>query len=527
MKKPTNLPKTNLVSFLQNLDPLAGLVLFVLGGLSFSFVVGVTWNFVNRTRVHQLTLVAGDRDGESYIVSKAIEQVVEANQPKIQIDVEETGGSSENIDRLEKGKAQLATAQADVPASPSARTVAVLYQDTFQLVVKDNSEINRFVDLKGKRIGLQQKGGQYRSFLEVARHYGLEQKDFIFVGGSDRQADEAFRQGRADAVFRVRASGNKSISELVQQDRGRLLPIEQAAAMQIKFPAFEPAVIPQGAYRGNPPVPAINLPTVGVQRTLLTNQNVNDEVIREIAAILNEHRQQIADAIPDEFAEVRPLVASISRPETTGGAGIPIHPGAIAFYERDKPSFIQENADYLAFILSVILLLGSWLWQLKAWIDRGKKDAADVYIEAAIDAMKDDGGNLEDKQQKLDLVFSQAASDLVGERISQESFRTFNEAYKTAREAIEHRRQLVQKQHEKQISLDQQKQTELSARYIKAVVELLRDGTKGKDFIQQELDKILQTAATDLINKNISQESFRTFIEAYKTTRDAIERKTA
>jgi TRAP transporter TAXI family solute receptor len=525
MNLPKKFPKSNLLQFFLHLDPLTGLILLLLGGLSFGFVIGVSWKLISQSKVHQLTLVAGDREGESYILSKAIEQVVESNHPHIQIHVQETGGTAENIKLLKDKKAQLATAQADIPADSSARIIAVLYEDTFQLVVKEQSAIKRFIDLKGKRIGLPQTGGQFRSFLDIAAHYGLQKQDFQFIGTNDQDVNEAFRQNQVDAVFRVRASGNRSISELVQRAQGRLLPIEQAAAMQIKYPAFEPSTIPQGAYRGNPPVPNTNLPTVSVQRTLLASKTVNDEVIREITAILDEHRQQLADAIPDPYAEIKPLVAKTRRPSTTGGTGIPLHPGAIAFYERDKPSFIQENADYVGLLLSVSLLIGSWMWQLKLWIERRQKDAADMYVESAILLMKDDGSHPEYKLQELDQVFSHAATDLISERISQESFRTFNEAYKTAREVIDRKIQLAYNNKQNQVKQIEHQQRELSSRYIKSVVELLHDGKRSKDVIQQELDQLLETAAINLIQDNISQESFRTFIEAYKTTRDSIERK--
>lgn len=583
MNLPKKLRKSNHPNFFHHLDPLTILVLLSLGGLTLGLIAAVTWHLVHRNQVNHLTLVAGNRDGESYILSQAIEKVVETNNPKIKIDVQETGGTTENIQLLEEGKAQLATAQADVPTGSSARVVAVLYRDTFQLVVKQKPainpllgakgkptavpqkpginplvdakgkptavlqkpginrlvdaknkpiavlqkpEINHFSDLKGKRIGLPQSGGQFRSFLQVANHYGLKKEDFQFIGVNDEDADQAFRQNRVDAVFRVRALGNKSILNLVQKHQGRLLLIEQAAAMKIQYPAFEPTIIPQGAYKGSlPSVPANSLPTVAVQRTLLANEKVDHSIIQEITAILNEHRQEITDAIPKEFDEVKPLVAAISPPSTTSGTGIPTHLGAIAFYERDKPSFIQENADYVGLILTIVLLFGSWVWQLKSWIEQGKKDAADLYIASAIELMKDDDGDPEIRLKELHKIFRQTATDLVEEKISQESFRTFNEAYQTARESIERQIQLLQKDSEKQVKLAEQKQREISAHYVKSVVELLQDRKRDMSLIQYDLDQLLETAAANLIQDNISQESFRTFIEAYKTTRDSIERK--
>jgi len=197
-----------------------------LGVLSLALLIWVAWTLFNRNRTYILTLVAGSADGESYILSRAIAEVVQRQQPHIQIRVQETGGTSENLQLLESGKAQLAMAQADVPAGASARSLAVLYQDLFQLVVKENSQIKEFADLRGKRIGLHNKGGQYRSFLKVAEHYGLIDQDFQFIGDDENQANDAFRTNRADAIFRVRAPGNRVILETVQQYQGRLLAID-------------------------------------------------------------------------------------------------------------------------------------------------------------------------------------------------------------------------------------------------------------------------------------------------------------
>ncbi|MGA9379199.1 MAG: TAXI family TRAP transporter solute-binding subunit [Phormidium sp.] len=419
------------------------LIYLGLGCLSIGLIGAFGWFFLESNfKTHRLTLVAGSKDGESYILSKALERVVEAKNPQIQIDVVETKGTEENIQKLEKGEAQLATAQADIPAGRSARVVVFLYPDTFQLAVKANSDIKDFADLKGKRIALWQRGGQYHSFLQIANHYGMEEKDFIFVGNNSKESDRAFRQNQADALFRVRGLGNKNILDLVQQYNGRLLPLDQGAALRIKYPAFESAEIPKGAYRGsNPAIPEVNLPTIAVRRLLLASEKVDSEVVRQITEILDSHRQEIADNIPNEFADVRPLVASITRPTTTGGTGIPIHAGSLAYFERDQPSFIQENADYLALILTVTLLVGSWFWEVKGWLERRRKNESDRHISTIIGLMK----SVQEKQipakvglEELDKVFAQAATDLIDEKISQESFRTLSEAYKATRDVIAH-----------------------------------------------------------------------------------------
>ncbi len=433
---PTNQPKSNPWQNFQNLDPITkgvtiGLVIVSLGGL-----VWFATDFWGRTRTHRFILAAGNPTGESYILAKAIEKVVETQIPSVEIDVQESKGTAENLDRLEQGKADLVTAQADVPAGNRARTVAVLYPDSFQLVVQGKSPIQKFTDLKGKRIGLPSKGGQYESFLLVAQHFGLTPQDFSFVGETDQAADTAFQQNQADAIFRVRAIGNASVANLIKNQGGRLIPIDQADAMRVHYPAFEPTQLPKGAYKGSEPtVPADQLATIAVQRLLLAHDRVNPEILRQITQVINENRRELKAAIPDNLGNTAPLVANIRRPELTGGTGIPLHPGALAYYDRDKPSFIQENADYLALILTVGLLGGSWLWELKRWLDRRRKDIADNYIEQAIGLMNAPISP-QAALKELDRLFEQVGAELVREGISQESFRTFNEAYKTVREVI-------------------------------------------------------------------------------------------
>jgi hypothetical protein len=287
------------------------------------------FRIIETNKVYQLNFAAGDTRSESYVLSRAIAQTIEANQPRLHIDVIPTGGSVDNIGRLEAGSVQLATAQADVATDQLSRAVAVLYRDLFLLVVKKNSEIHNFIELKDKKLGLAPLSGQYKSFMEVANHYGLKAEEVQFVGTNPEQVSTAFRENRIDALFSVRAPGSQAIAEFVQQYQGKLLPIEQAEAMRIKYPAFEPAIVPQGAYQGNPAIPSEDLKTVAAKHLLLVSRDADDWVVREISRILNEQRQQIAAAIPAEYADLKPLITKIERPQVNDGISIPVHRGVI------------------------------------------------------------------------------------------------------------------------------------------------------------------------------------------------------
>jgi len=423
-------------------------LLIAIAAASLSVIAGLAVAFFRSSKTQRLTLAAGSSSGESYILGNALKKVVERHYPKIRIALLETGGTVESLNMLEDGRAQLAAAQSDVLPGPAARVLAILYDDAFQLLVLKESPVRNFADLRGQRIALAQSGGQFQSFLRVAEHFGLQQGDFRFVGSTDEAADEAFSNGQADAIFRVRALGNPSVQQLVESGKVRFIPLEHAAAMKIKQPAFNPSLIPEGAYLGSPPVPDRDLPTVAVHRTLLARVDANEAAIRTITGVLMEQRQEIMEEIPERLTEVRLLLAQVRRPEAQAGIGPPLHPGALSFYDKDKPSFLQANADYVGLLLTVVLMAASWIWELKRWMQRQQKSNADEYSSRVVALMNsaqkvNSLASLEDIWRELLAIFSEAVHDLDADKLSEESFDSFRSILQIAMDATRDRRALL------------------------------------------------------------------------------------
>ncbi len=304
------------------------LSLIVLSVASLVLVSALLVNWLDRARVNRVTIAAGSTTGESYLLSQALKAVMQRHYPNIELSILETGGTAESLALLEQGRVAMAAAQADVPVGAAARLIAVLYEDTFQLLVHKGSGIESVPDLRGKRVALATSGGQYQSFLHVAEHFGMASTDCTFVGASDDEADRMFLANQADAVFRVRALGNPAIVSLVRSGAVEFVPIQQAQAMQIKLAAFQPTLIPQGAYLGAPPIPPADLVSVGVQRTLLAHRDTSTDVVQAVTSTLLEARQELAEAIPRDRDEVRALLSQVKQPDTSIGLGPPIHLGA-------------------------------------------------------------------------------------------------------------------------------------------------------------------------------------------------------
>ena len=410
--------------------------------LSFVLIGAFGWKvYQDKERVYELTLATGTKTGNYHPFGEALAEVVWQQNPHIRIKVIETQGAEENMHKLQANEAQLAIVQNDTAAVPSARVIASLFKEVFHLIVSDQSGINSVAELKGKRIALMAKGsGSYGSFGFMSEHYGLKETDYISTSNSWSEAGKLFSNGEVDAIFRVLPPGSDLVRDLLQNTRGRLVPIDQGAAMKIKLPYLEADVIPKGTYKADPPVPDADLATVGVQATLLAREDVNPEVVREITRILFEYRRNLVAA--------NSLAAMISQPGGSGGLALPLHEGAQAYYDREKPDFWVANSDFLALWLSILTLFVSWLWQLRSRFVEKQKNQADQFNLAILSLIKKirQAKTLQQidlLQEELFNIFQQVIVDLDEDRIDSDSFQSFTFTWETAMKIAREREKIL------------------------------------------------------------------------------------
>ncbi|MFY7803864.1 MAG: TAXI family TRAP transporter solute-binding subunit [Limnoraphis robusta] len=391
--------------------------------------------------VDHLTIATGARDGEYYAFSQAFSEVVSQHQPRIKINVIETDGSSSNLDLLQSKKADLALVQSDLSIPPDTQAVAFLFPEMFHLIATEQSKINQVSDLKGKRIALMPKGsGSYNLFWVLSQHYGLKSGDFETVSVPPDQAYTLLNQGKVDALFRVIALGNAGINQLLSYGKNSLIPIEQAAALQLFQPALEAREIPRGTYNGSIPIPAKNLPIVALRAVLIAHKDVNKDVIYEMTRILFESR--------NELMAKTPQAAMIHQPESLKDFWFSFHPGAKAYYYQDEPTFLEKYAEPMGFVLSASVLGISTLWQFRLWFKGRQKNRADFYnleLLSLIDQINSTQTIEELKilRRQLFTIFKEVIVDLDKDRISSESFQSFTFTWEVAIASIRHQENLL------------------------------------------------------------------------------------
>lgn len=417
---------------------------FILGAIALSLLTGgalVFHWYKSQTKVYHLTLATGGQTGEYYAFGNALAKVVAKHEPRIQIEVVETSGSLENEELIRTNEVDLAILQADTSVDASTQAVTFLFPEMFHLVAHMDSGINTVGDLKGKKIALMPKGsGSYNLFWPLSQHYGLTEADFEVIAVPAEVAHQALLDGEVDALFRIIALGNDKVTQLLLNENMKLVPIEQASALQLVLPAVEPNIIPMGTYNGAIPIPNQDLPVVGVRAVLLADKSINSHVIKEITRIIFEAR--------NDLIREHGQAAMITKPDLLQELGFSFHAGAKAYYTQDEPSFLERYAEPIGLIVSLSMLLASGIWQFRIWLQEKQKNRADRYNLKILELIQrvnitDDLSELRAIRLELFQLFRTVVEDLDRDRISAVSFQSFTFPWDVAFNTIRHREMML------------------------------------------------------------------------------------
>jgi TRAP transporter TAXI family solute receptor len=406
------------------------LLLFLLG---VSAVAAAGWLVLDLGRPQTLIVAAGSRNSEGFGLAEAIATVVRSHHPDVAVEVIETGGSLSSSRLLDEGYADLAIVQSDVRVSNRSRLVAVLYPDAYQLIARQSAGIETVADLEGKVVALPTRGSaQFTSFWQLAGHYGLHEDSVRGLPMSNRAAEWALLTGAVDAAFRVRAPGDQVITELVKRADIRLVPIEQAPALHLRNASIVPGRIPKGSYRGHPPLPDRDLPTASVDRLLVAAVDVPEPLVFAVAEVLFERRS--------ELSERSPLATLIRAPDAGGGTTLPIHGGTVRYFERDKPSFFSEQADFLRTMLSLLAIFASMFFGFRNWFQGRQKARASAYnkdLMALLDRARTGELSSGDRRDALEAILVKVVDDLQSERIASDGFDEFSFTWDAVRRLLD------------------------------------------------------------------------------------------
>jgi TRAP transporter TAXI family solute receptor len=298
-----------------------------------------------------------------------------ANDWKVNVAV--SSGSAENLEALAQGKADLAFVQNDTPGSEDVRGVARLYEEALHVLVREGN-VTAVADLEGKIISVGQVGGGTE---------GVARATFTQLGipidfrrarrESLREGINSLRSGEVDAVCVVTGVGNTVVAEALSGGGLSLLNLGDnlAGALVHSYPFARGTIIPSGAYPVAPGkgLPKQDLPTIAVDVILACRANLDNADVLKLTKSIHEGRAPMA--------RFHPLFAGISRPAMDGRLQFTLHEGARQHYDRNEPGFLQNWAEPMALLISVLAVAWGVGVALREFVQQRKKDSLDVYFE--------------------------------------------------------------------------------------------------------------------------------------------------
>jgi len=399
-------------------------IVLVLGGLT------LWWSGRHADARRPLVLATGPEEGAYHALGEALGRLIEDEGLAPSVAVRATEGSLENLTLLEEGQADLAILQSDTGGGVSARLITTLFDEALHVLVAADAidRLSRIGDLSGSRVSLGAPGSGTRQVAErILGHFDVEPAADLAVDPAEAVAH--LENGEIDAMFILTALPSPAVATVASRGQVGFLSLGsaqerggEADALALVYPRLHAMTIPRGTYGAVPREP---VRTVGVRAQLVCHRDLDANLVLEITGALFALRGRLNDSSRElSFGDL------LHEDYTPGAAGLPYHPGAVAYYERFRPSFIVEYAEPLS--LGLTLLVGFWsaALALRGWVRRARKNRIDAYyvevVRDAPDLSHAGREELLDRRDRLVKIRERAFTDLVAERLeADESFSIF------------------------------------------------------------------------------------------------------
>ncbi len=289
-----------------------------------------------------ISIGTGGVTGVYYPTGGAICRLVNKSRKEhgIRCAVESTGGSVYNINTIKAGELEFGVAQsdwlyhayngtskfADNPF-PEIRAMFSVHPEPFTLIVRADSGIEKFEDLKGKRVNVGNPGSGLRATMEVAMDaFGMTMDDFALA--TEYKGSEMAKQicdDNIDAMVYAIGHPAAAIKEAATTCDVKLISVVGAPVDKLiaDNSFYRVATIPGGMYTGTDE----DVTTFGVGATLVTSADVPEDVAYVVAKAVMSNL--------DDFRKLHPAFANLDAAEmVSDGLSAPLHPGAEKAYKE-------------------------------------------------------------------------------------------------------------------------------------------------------------------------------------------------
>jgi uncharacterized protein len=289
----------------------------------------------------RISIGTGGTGGVYYPLGGGLAALLTKYVPGLEATAEVTAGSIANLQLIGGGRSELGFTMADAAwdayngfekfsgKKVPLRTLVVFYPNRMHVVTIEGTGINKFADLKGKRVstGAPASGTEVTAMRLIEAH-GLDpNKDMTRERLSVAESVNALKDRKIDALFWVGGVPTPSITDLAATPGVKIKLIDHgdgAEGMRKKYgPIYVKNQILANAYPGQ----ATDTTNIDVWNLLVVPENMDEKLVYEITRTLFEKKEELVKVHKDaSFLELAN--------QTPNASPIPYHPGALRYFRE-------------------------------------------------------------------------------------------------------------------------------------------------------------------------------------------------
>jgi TRAP transporter TAXI family solute receptor len=288
----------------------------------------------------RISIGTGGTGGVYYPLGGGLAEAISKYVPGVQATAEVTAGSVANMQLIGAGKSELAFTMADTAwdayngldkfkdKKVGLRTLAVFYPNRMHVVTVEGTGVNKFADLKGKRVstGAPVSGTEVMA-NRLLEALGIGANDFTRERLSVAESVNALKDGKIDAFFWVGGVPTAALSDLANTPGKKIKLIDHgdgAEAMRKKYgPIYVQNRILANAYPGE----ARETTNIDVWNLLVVPENADEKLVYDITKTLFERKDDLVKVHKDAgFLDLAN--------QMTGASPLPFHKGSLKYYQE-------------------------------------------------------------------------------------------------------------------------------------------------------------------------------------------------
>jgi TRAP transporter TAXI family solute receptor len=347
-------------------------------------LIGVSFGVYFISRLPRtLTLAVGPAGLETHRYAEALAQAGIDARDRIRLRIVTTEGAEASARMMESGKVDLAIIRSDYDLPANGQSILV---NTRRVVVvmapqRARGGIRKFDDLKGKRIAVVKVTDPnmplVRRMLAVA---DIGEKDATLVEAELQDLPELLGTGKVDAAIAIVVPSAPGFTALVPEIAKRLpgglriVPLDEAQAIANRVNGVEIAEIPAGAFGAKRP--AEEVATVAITYRTVARATMSEDLAGSVAKSLYDLRTRLNRTIPIAF--------TAEPPDGKAGARLPVHPGAMAYFDGESKTFYERYGEMLFTGMWGASIIDSGLFAFIAWAGRKRQGEGSKLVDEIV-----------------------------------------------------------------------------------------------------------------------------------------------